>query len=292
MGILSGLGGVGLSGLENMDIFEDEEKAKESAKETAKETVKAKTAVAKIEEKDIVFERNYTCPVCGEVFSSKSVRSGRSKLLGTDTDLRAKYDIIDPGKYDVILCYGCGYAALARFYDKITQAQAALIKEKISPSVQITRYDDAFYSYPEAMERYKLALVNAVVKKAKFSEKAYICLKNAWVARGYRESLQADGSTDSKLIADLEKQEDELLQNAYKGFVEARQNEDFPICGMDQVTVDYLLAALAVHCKKYDVAGRMVTSVLTSSAASPRVKDKARDLKEQIQLEVKKSKDV
>lgn len=288
MGILSGLGGLGLGGLENMDIFEDEEKAKEAAKET----VKAKAAVAQIEEKDIIFERNYTCPVCGEVFSSKSVRSGRSKLLGTDTDLRAKYDIIDPGKYDVVLCHGCGYAALARFFDKITQAQAALIKEKISPSVQITKYDDAIYSYPEAMERYKLALVNAVVKKAKPSEKAYICLKNAWVARGYRESLQADGSTDSTLIADLEKQEDELIQNAYKGFAEARQSEGFPMCGMDEITVDYLLAALAVHCKKYDIAGKMVTSVLTSSAASPRVKDKARDLKEQIQLEVKKSKNV
>lgn len=285
MGILSGLGGMGLGGLENMDIFEDEEKAKEEAKAKA-------VAATQIEEKDIVFDRNYTCPVCGETFPSKSVRSGKSKLLGTDTDLRAKYDIIDPGKYDVILCPNCGYAALTRFFDKITQAQATLIKEKISSSVKVTKHDDAIYSYPEAMERYKLALVNAVVKKAKPSEKAYICLKNAWVARGYRESLQADESEDSALIADLEKQEDEYLQNAYKGFAEARQSEGFPMCGMDEITVDYLLAALATHCKKYDVASRMVTSVLTSSAASPRVKDKARDLKEQIQLEVKKSKNV
>lgn len=285
MGILSGLGGMGLGGLENMDIFEDEEKAKEEAKAKA-------AAATQLEEKDIVFDRNYTCPVCGETFSSKAVRSGKSKLLGTDTDLRAKYDIIDPGKYDVILCHGCGYAALSRFYDKITPAQAKLIKEKISSSVHISEHDDVIYSYPEAMERYKLALVNAVVKKARSSEKAYICLKSAWIARGYKESLQADRSADPKLIADLEKQEDEFLQNAYKGFAEARQNEDFPMCGMDEITVDYLLAVLAAHCKKYDVASRMVTSVLTSSAANPRMKDKARDLKEQIQLELKKSKNV
>lgn len=285
MGILSGLGGMGLGGLENMDIFEDEEKAKEEAKAKA-------AAAAQIEEKDIVFDRNYTCPVCDETFASKSVKSGKAKLLGTDPDLRAKYDIIDPGKYDVIMCPHCGYAALSRFYDKITQAQAKLIKEKISSSVQISTHNDVIYSYPEVMERYKLALVNAVVKKARSSEKAYICLKSAWVARGYKESLQADGSADSKLIADLEKQEDEFLQNAYKGFVEARQNEDFPMCGMDEITVDYLLAVLAAHCKKYDVASRMVTSVLTSSAANPRMKDKARDLKEQIQLELKKNKNV
>ena len=285
MGILSGLDGMGLGGLENMDIFEEEEKAKEEAKAKA-------AAAAQIEEKDIVFDRSYTCPVCGETFSSKAVRSGKAKLLGTDTDLRAKYDIIDPGKYDVILCHGCGYAALSRFYDKITPAQAKLIKEKISSSVHVSEHNDAIYGYPEAMERYKLALVNAVVKKAKSSEKAYICLKSAWVARGYKESLQADGSADTELIANLEKQEDEFLQNAYKGFAEARQNEGFPMCGMDEITVDYLLAVLAAHCKKYDVASRMVTSVLTSSAANPRMKDKARDLKEQIQLELKKNKNV
>ncbi|MCH5337320.1 MAG: DUF2225 domain-containing protein [Acetatifactor sp.] len=285
MGILSGLGGMGLGGLENMDIFEDEEKAKAEAKAKA-------AAAAQIEEKDIVFDRSYTCPVCDETFTSKSVKSGKAKLLGTDTDLRAKYDIIDPGKYDVILCPHCGYAALTRFFDKITHAQGKLIMEKISSSVQIWGHSDAIYSYPVAMERYKLALVNAVVKKARSSEKAYICLKSAWIVRGYKESLQAEGSTDFELMANLEKQEDEFLQNAYKGFAEARQNEGFPMCGMDEITLDYLLAVLAAHCKKYDVASKMIGSVLTSSAANPRMKDKARDLKEQIQLEIKKNKNV
>ena len=287
MGLLSGLGGLGLSGLENVDIFEEEEKEKEKEKEA----VKTKAAAApQIGEKDIVFDRNYKCPVCGLNFPSKAVRSGRSKLLGTDIDLRAKYDIIDPGKYDVVLCPKCGYAALTRFFDKITPAQVKLIQDKISSAVHVTEYNDPIYGYKEAMERYKLALVSAVVKKAKSSEKAYICLKSAWVARGYQESLQADGSADPKLMEELKKQEDEFLQNAYKGFVDAVQNESFPMCGMDEVTVDYLMAALAARCQNYDVASRQVTKVLTSPAANPRMKDKARDLKEQIVVELKKNK--
>lgn len=283
MGLLSGLDGLGLGGLENMDIFEDEEKEKEAAKAKA-------AAAAQMEEKDIVFDRNYTCPVCDSSFPSKTVKSGKSKLVGTDPDLRAKYDIIDPVKYDVVLCPKCGYAALSRFFDKITQPQAKLIKEKISPTVQITEYNDPIYSYKEALERYKLALVNAVVKKAHSSEKAYICLKSAWVARGYRESLEADVNADSKLIADLAKQEDEFLQNAYKGFAEARQNEGYPMCGMDEITVDYLLAVLAARYKKYDVASRLIASVLGSPAANPRMKDRARDLKEQVLADMKKNK--
>lgn len=281
MGILSGLGGLGLGGLENMDIFADEEKAKEEARAKA-------AAAAQVEEKDIVFDRNYTCPVCGVEFPSKCVRSGKAKLLGTDMDLRARYDIIDPGKYDVVLCPKCGYAALSRYFDKIAQPQAKLIREKISASVQIPKYNDPIYTYKEAMERYKLALVNAVVKKSRASEKAYICLKSGWLARGYRESLQAEGKADPKLMAELEKQEEEFMQHAYKGFAEARQSEGFPMCGMDEVTVDYLLAALATRIKKYDVASRMVASVLGSASASPRIKDKARDLKEEILRELKK----
>lgn len=287
MSMLSGLSGMGLGGMENMDIFAEEEK--EEAKEEAKEETKAKVPAApQIEEKDIVFDRKYTCPVCGEAFTSKAVRANRAKLLGTDTDLRARYDIIDPGKYDVILCHNCGYAALSRYFDKIAQPQAKLVKEKISASVKMTEYNDPFYTYKEALERYQLALVNAVVKKSRASEKAYICLKSGWIARGYRESLQESGSNDSQLIGQLEKQEDEFLQNAYKGFTEAIQNEEFPMCGMDEVTVNYLMAALAARFQKYDVASRMVAAVLTSNTASPRVKDKARDLKEQILKDMKK----
>ena len=284
MGMLSGLSGMGLGGLENVDIFAEEE-----AKEEVKEEVKAKAPAApQVEEKDIVFDRKYTCPVCGEEFTSKAVRANRAKLLGTDVDLRARYDVIDPGKYDVILCHNCGYAALSRFFAQIAQPQAKLIKEKISASVKMTEYNDPFYTYKEALERYQLALVNSVVKKSRASEKAYICLKSGWIARGYRESLQESGSNDSQLIGQLEKQENEFLQNAYKGFTEAIQNEEFPMCGMDEVTVNYLMAALAARFQKYDVASRMVTMVLTSNAANARMKDKARDLKEQILKDMKK----
>lgn len=265
--------------LENMDIFEEEEK---------KEEEKPAAAVRKTDEKDMIFDKSFVCPVCDGNFSAKIVKSGKAKLLGSDQDLRAKYEGIDPAKYDVLLCPSCGYAALSRYFTGITSAQAKLVREKISPSVHISVYNDEIYSYEQAMERYKLALVNAVVKKAKASEKAYICLKSAWLVRGYAESLREAGNPDEKLLTELAQQEEEYLDNAYKGFVDARQTEGFPMCGMDEVTVDYLIAALAARCRKYDVAGKMVASLLTNTAASARIKEKARDLKEQILEEMKK----
>lgn len=284
MGLLSGLGKIGLGSLENMDIFADEEKEKQ--KERSKE---APATPEGPKEEELLYDKMYDCPVCGLNFPSKTVKSGKTKLIGTDADLRARYDNIDPGKYDVVLCPKCGYAALTRFYDKLSQAQAKLIKEKISPVVTVPEYDDPIYTYPEAVERYKLALASAVVKRAKASEKAYICLKSGWLMRGYREKLQAEGKADPRMAAELEKQENEYLQNAYKGFVEAVQTEAFPMCGMDEMTVNYLMAVLAVRFKKFDVAGRLIATVLGSTSANPRMKDRARDLKEQVLAELKKS---
>ena len=144
MGILSGLKGLGLGNLENMDIFEAEE-----AKEASKEAV----ATPKIQEKDFILDKTFRCPVCDSNFSSKVMKTGKAKLLGTDADLRPKYEGIDTVKYDVQLCPHCGYAALSRFFLNITAAQGKLVKEKISSSVKVPQHNDEIYSYEEALER-------------------------------------------------------------------------------------------------------------------------------------------
>ncbi len=279
MGILSGLGGLGLGDLEGMDIFEEEEAKKEAS---------VAAAPPKIEEKDLIYDKNFTCPVCGTEFRAKIMKTGKAKLLGTDQDLRARYEGIDAVKYDVELCPVCGYAALSRYFSNLGSAQAKLIKEKISISVHITEYHDEVYSYEQAFERYQLALACAMVKKAKASEKAYICLKSGWLVRGWRENLQDNGKGNEALVEKLKKQEDDYLQNAFRGFAEARKSENFPLCGMDEVTVDYLLAVLAIRFKKFDVASHLVAGILASPSANARMKDKARDLKEQIMAEKKR----
>lgn len=281
MSLLSGLGGLGLNGLEDLDIYGEAEK--EEAKKKAQEPVR-------IEEKDLIYERVFKCPCCDGDIPTKIMKTGKAKLIGTDQDLRPRYEGIDAIKYDVVLCPECGYTALTRFFPNLTSAQAKLVKEKISANVKIPVYRDDTYSYAEAVDRYQLALVNAVVKHGKASEKAYICLKSAWLMRGYRESVADTENGTPELVSELKAKEEEYIQNAYNGFAEARQNEGFPMCGMDEVTLDYLLGVLAAHLRKYDVASRMVASILTSTTANNRMKDKARDLKEQIMLQIKNNK--
>ncbi len=264
MGIFGGLKNLGLGNMEGMDLYEEPKKEQEKQKPAA-------AAAPKIQEKDLIYDRSFVCPVCDSPFTAKIMKSNKARLLGTDQDLRARYDGIDAVKYDVVMCPVCAYAAIIRFFPSVTSSQAKLIREKISQNVVLTKYDEEIYSYEQAMERYKLALVNAVVKRAKAGEKAYICLKSAWVLRGYRESLQESGDYDRNFTDQLERQEEEFLENAYKGFSEARQSEMLPICGMNGITVDYLVAVLAMRFKDYNVAIKVLSVVITSSGTSPRI---------------------
>lgn len=279
-GILSGLASLGLGNLENKKIFEKEKKNSEENDKARK---------MEVEEKDFIYDKKFECPVCDSQFSCKIVKTGKAKLLQTDMDLRPKYEGIDMVKYDVVLCPTCGFAALTRYFKGLTSTQIKAIKENISVNVHLHNFNGDIYTYEEAIERYKLTLACAVVKRAKASEKAYICLKSAWLLRGYGESLKKSKENQEK-IAQLAAEEKEYLKNAYEGFIEARQSEQFPICGMDEMTTDYLIAVLAYQFKKYDVASRLTATIITSASANTRMKEKARDLKEMILADIKKIK--
>ncbi len=282
MGLLSGLADLGLGNLENIDIYEEPEKKDNTVKAAVEEKG------TEIQEKDLIYDKSFECPVCSHKFTSKITKTGKARLLGTDRDLRPIHEGVDVQKYDVILCPKCGYAALMRYFPHMTSVQAKMIREQISKNVHLHEYKDETYSYPEALERYKLALVNAVVKRAKNSEKAYICLKMGWLLRGYAESLKAEDKTSAEELKELYAQEENDILNAYKGFAEALKTESLPLCGMDETTVDYLMAALGIRFKEYENASRLVAKIITSPSANTRTKDKARELKEELLEELRK----
>lgn len=278
-GLLSGLEQFGLKNLENMNLYEKPKKA-----ETGED---GKPVAPVVQEQDFLFDKSYTCPICENEFKARTVKIGKARLIGSDLDLRPKYEQVDLLKYDVIMCPACGYAALSRFFKYVTSPQAKNIKAAISESFKPQQEQKEIYTYDEALERYKLTLVNAIVKQAKSSEKAYICLKTAWLLRGKAEHLDKNLPDYEAQKKQCEDQENEFLRNALEGFLAARQTEGYPMCGMDEPTVDYLIAVTAMRFEQYDVSSRLITGILTSSNANPRMKDKARDIKEMLMKKIK-----
>lgn len=273
--LFSGLESFGLGNLSNMDVYDSGEAVAKKNTQTAKEQ-------PQVTEADLIFDKTYKCPVCDSEFKSKTVKTGKVKLISADTDLRPKYQLVDSLKYDVVACPNCGYAALNRFFQYMTIAQAKLIKTNISASFKKGAPEGEILTYDEAITKHKLALINTIVKRGKLSERAYTCLKTAWLLRGKRETLPEDEKNYAKVVEDLQKQEQEFLSNAYDGFSEAFSKELFPMCGMDEITITYLLAELARRIGKYDEASRYISKVITSRDANERIKEKARQIKEMI----------
>lgn len=272
--LLSGLEDLGLGGIDDMEVYGDvETKAKKPVKPEAEKQEKT--------EDEYLFDKTYTCPVCNEDFKTSTVRTGKAKLIGTDSDLRPRYQGVDPLKYDAIVCPRCGYAALSRFFTTMTSAQSKLVMEQISRKFHATIKTDGVFSYDDAILHHRLSLASAVVKRSKVSERAYICLKTAWLLRGKQEACEKEA--EKKELFD---QEQEFLKTAYEGFNEATSKEDYPICGMDEMTMFCLLADLARRIGKYDEAGRLISKILTSRNASERIKNKAREIKELITSEM------
>jgi uncharacterized protein (DUF2225 family) len=272
--LFSGLEAFGLGNLPDMDIYEDKEK--ENTKVSNNEEKSS------FSEEETIFDKTFTCPVCDREFKSKTVKSGKVKLLNLDTDLRPLYQNMDPLKYDAIVCPNCGFAALNRFFKYVTSAQAALIKNNISAAFKGIKESGNIYDYDDAIARHKLALVNAIVKKAKTSEKAYTCLKTAWVIRGKAENLPKSLPDYKKQVEELEKEEIDFIAKAYVGFDEAFSKETFPMCGMDEITITLLMADLARRTGKQEEASRWISKVLISREANERIKQKARDIKDMI----------
>ncbi|WP_408070358.1 DUF2225 domain-containing protein [Butyrivibrio sp. JL13D10] len=282
MGFLDGLKKFGLGALEDEELYEDpKKKAVEKAEAAKKEAVV-------INEETLLFDKKYTCPICEEEFNVKTLRSGKVRMQKQDIDLRPVYAEMDPSKYEVVTCPECGYSVLAKFFAPLTKFQIDEVKSKISANYKKQPFGDKSYSYEEARVRYELAIATAMVKKSKNSEKAYLCLKMAWLIRGETEHLDpsAPGYAEKKKANEAE--EKDLLKKALDGFVLARQSES-SIAGMDETTTDYLMAAIALEVDDYDLAARMISNILSSRTANSRIKDKASDLKEMVMEKKKKA---
>lgn len=271
--LFSGLEEFGLGNISNLNIYENKKEKVNNKEPKVKE-------VTKIHEEDFIFDKTFKCPCCDTEFKSKFIKTGRVKLLSLDTDLRPRYQEVDSLKYDAVVCPSCGYAAITRYFTYLTRSQIKFVREQITSSFRGIKDDESTISYDDAIARHKLALVSAIVKKGKTSERAYSCLKLAWLIRGKKETLPEDTPNYKDEINALEKEEAAFILNAYEGFKQAFSVEPFPMAGMDEITVTLLVAELARRTGNNSEAARWISRILISREANDRIKDRAREIKD------------
>lgn len=219
---------------------------------------------------DVLYDKSYTCPVCDHSFKSKAIRVNTNKAESSDIDLCPHYSVINPLLYDAILCPECGYCTLSKNFDRILPTQATWIKEQYTNSYK-KRHFGEFTSLEDAIIKHQLALVCAIIKKAKLGEQGYIALHIAWLYRDLNDSQN----------------EHLYLERAYTALSKALQSEHFPLFNLEADTTAYILAAISYILGDYENAKRYLPDVIAS--AKGQLKERAIDLKHLIGEKMKES---
>lgn len=239
---------LGFDNVDNVTIY-DEQKKQEKAS-------------VQEEEKSVLFDRKLKCPVCRSNITVRAIRASSIRRLSQDTDLMVRYSGYNPMFYDAWVCVKCGYAGLSSQFNDVSYKQEKDIKKQICSKWKPKKYPPE-YDIDTSIERYKLALLNAIVKNAKVSDKALICLKLAWHYR-LKEDKQNEKS---------------FLKQALQGFENAYEKESFPIAKMDEPTLSYLIGELYRRLGDNKTALIWFGRVLANRAAKNKIKDMAREQK-------------
>ncbi len=284
MNLLAGMEKFGFDEAEELDILKDDKKVNRANK-VEKVVVEEKN---QIREEDLIIDKKIECPICSKQITYKATLTTKLKRLEPDSDLRPNFEGVDELKYGVILCHGCGYAALTKFFEHITPGQRKMVRAGVCDKFKPQREPRVeVYDYDYAVDRHKLALMTAMAKRGRLSEKSFICLRIAWLRRA---ELEANEDMKPAERVEKEREMDGFYRQAYDGFTQVLSTEMPPFCGMDAQTVELMIANMAMHFEDYEKAAKLVAELLTSAGTNKRIKDKCMDLKPIILQKIKEGK--
>lgn len=230
-----------------------------------------------------LLSKTFTCPVCDKKFKFKIVKANSAKFIDTKADLRPVHENINVTKYEAVCCPNCGYANLVKSFDNTTATQRKLIRENIQANFKPHQEDEGeTYTTEQAIRHMKLVLLTTVTKNGKPSEIGNVCLKISWLYEDLADELDESLPDYEQKKEKYLKEANSAAMNAYDNLTKARMTEGFPIAGMNETTLDYLLSYYAYLKGEYSTSMQLLSGVVTTKSISPRLKDKALDLKDMV----------
>lgn len=207
---------------------------------------------------ELTYEVEKTCPVCEGTVMVTKVRS-RLTMVKQDSDFCTYYQGISPYYYNVWVCPHCGFAAPeADFggfvHDKVKKFLAG---KKVNIDFSGVRTRD------QAFNTYRLAIFYGEMAGIQASKLAALYLRLGWL---YREGDQPED-------------EQAALAKAAEQFEKAMIYERFPIAGMSEVQLTYLLGELFRRSGKLDEALLFYNRVVSNPQAKmeKKILEMARD---------------
>ncbi len=213
---------------------------------------------------EFTFTVQKTCPICGE--STRIVKT-KSKLMveKTDEDFCVHYKGFNPYFYKIWFCEHCGFAADEKTF---LGTMPSLHKKKIQEFLAQRKLGMQFVEergIPDAVASFKLAIFYAEMTDQPLARRAGLYLELAWIYR-------ADGEQDK---------ENEMMQRAADLYDTSLMTERYPINGLSDNTVVYLVGAIYFRMQDYEKSTQYLSRIIGDQSIRDndnRLYKRARDL--------------
>lgn len=213
------------------------------------------------------------CPVCGETTRVVKVKS---KLLAerTDEDFCVHYKDFNPYFYKIWFCEHCGFAADEKtFLGSIPLTHKRKIQEFLNSRKLGLKFVEE-RQVPDAVASFKLAIFYAELTGQSLAKRAGLYLELGWIYRASEEK----------------EREGEMLERAISLYDRSLMAERYPINGLSDNTVIYLIGAIYYRLHDFEKS----TQYLSRIIGDQRIRDedivlykRARDLWQRVREENK-----
>lgn len=214
---------------------------------------------------DGTFIKKMMCPVCKKDIDVVTVKKSAIRIEDRESDFNVKYKGVNPLIFEVIACGQCGYASSISNFDNVNPMQIRSIKENIT-SNWVKRSFNNFRSIDDAIYLFKLLLLNLSSKSATSGEEGIIYLKLSWLYRA-KGSHAMEKAFQGKAL--------EFLERAYL-------EESFPIAGLDEHNMLYLIGELSRRTGNDEKAIKIFSELMVIKYLDKRLKERVRAQKELI----------
>jgi len=182
-------------------------------------------------------KKEVKCPVCENTFEITKVRSRSIRLVKQDTDFCPHYEGENPLFYEAVVCAHCGFASHITTMDSLNRFEKQKVRKLITKR-WTPRSFSGKRTWDNALEAFKIVLLNLNVREAAHSEIAKICMRIAWLYRY---------AGDSEL-------EQCYLNHALNSYKEAYEEEDLSDEKLDSFTMLFIIGELCSRTGKEEEA--------------------------------------
>lgn len=203
------------------------------------------TGEDKEQQKEWVYSKVFTCPLCGKESSSMVALSKHVQAEKTEPDMCTHYRQINPTFYYVIVCQHCGFAFPEDAPGKIHQRVAEQVQQQL-PAIRLQQDFSGLRSIQDAVTTYRLAIQCQNLAGAKSSLLGRLFLRLSCLSR--QLGLQEEDT-------DCLRQALELFEKAY-----TQESSSDP---RGEINLIYLIGELHGHFGRVSEAIKWFNRVVT-----------------------------